>query len=130
MLIINYDSDGYRILAIFPYNSRSHNNVFEGMTRGLAKRGHQVDVVSHFKMANPPKNYKTIINLHGTRGDVVNNFTTEFVSKLGSSFVPVISRMFGNEICELLGLKDIQKLIKNPPNNPPYDVLIAQVRFW
>ncbi|XP_051166286.1 UDP-glucosyltransferase 2-like [Leptopilina boulardi] len=125
LIINNCECDGYRILAIFPYNSRSHNNVFEGMTRGLAKRGHQVDVVSHFEMINPPKHYRTIISLSGTRNDVVNNFTIEFVNELGN-FVPIISRIFGNEICELLNLKEIQKLIKTPPNDPPYDVLITQ----
>ncbi|XP_043467651.1 uncharacterized protein LOC122501928 [Leptopilina heterotoma] len=125
LMVKNCFSDGYRILAIFPYNSRSHNNVFEGVTRGLAKRGHQVDAVTHFQMLNPPKNYRTIINLSGTRSEVVNNFTVEFVVEL-QNLIPVISKMFGNDICELLNNENLQKLIKSPPNDPPYDILITQ----
>lgn len=122
-------SDAYRILAIFPFNSRSHNNVFEGVTRGLAKRGHQVDVVTHFEMKNSPKNYRTIINLSGTRRNIVNNFTIEFASQLGDDLVPLISVFYGNELCELLALEEIQKLVKNPPRDPPYDILITEVSF-
>lgn len=120
---------GYRILAIFPFNSRSHNNVFEGVTRGLAKRGHQVDVVTHFEMKNSPPNYRTIINLSGTRRNVVNNFTIDFASQLGDDLVPLISVFYGNELCELLAHENIQKLIKNPPRDPPYDILITEVGF-
>lgn len=121
------NSDGYRILAIFPFNSRSHNNVFEGVTRGLAKRGHQVDAVTHFEMKNSPKNYQTIINLSGTRRNIVNNFTIDFATQLGDDLVPLISVFYGNELCELLAHKDIQRLVKNPPTNPPYDILITEV---
>lgn len=50
--------DGYRILGIFPLNGRSHMMMFEQLMKGLAKRGHQVDVVSTF----PQK--KTISKLY------------------------------------------------------------------
>lgn len=126
MCLFIIGSDAYRILAIFPFNSRSHNNVFEGVTRGLAKRGHQVDVVTHFEMKNSPKNYRTIINLSGTRRNIVNNFTIEFASQLGDDLVPLISVFYGNELCELLALEEIQKLVKNPPRDPPYDILITE----
>ena len=122
--------NAYRILAVFPFNSRSHNNVFEGVTKGLAKRGHQVDVITHFEMRNPPKNYRTVLNLAGTRRDVVNNFTIDFASDLGDDLVPLIAEFYGNEICELLGLEKMQNLIKNPPKDPPYDILITEVRSF
>ncbi|XP_043467706.1 UDP-glucosyltransferase 2-like [Leptopilina heterotoma] len=128
LFIINgLSSDGYRILAVFPFNSKSHNNMFEGVTKTLARNGHKVDVVSHFKLKNPPKNYRTIINLEGTRGNLVNNFTIEFANHIQKSTVLTISEMYGNELCELMGLPEMQKLIKNPPHDPPYDLLITEV---
>ncbi|XP_043468543.1 UDP-glucosyltransferase 2-like [Leptopilina heterotoma] len=119
-------SDGSRILAVFPYNSKSHNNVFEGVTKTLARNGHKVDVVSHFKVKNPPKNYETIISLQGTRGNVMNNFSIEYADHLKQSPIVAIAEYYGNELCELLGLPELQSLLKNPPRDPPYDLLITE----
>ena len=121
-------NDGYRILAVFPFNSRSHNIFLEGVSRGLAKRGHEVDAISHFDMKNPLKNYKTIINLHGTRANLINNFTIEYASQLGGDIVPFIADTYGNELCELLSHEKMQKFIKNPPKDPPYDLVLTEVR--
>ncbi|XP_043467677.1 UDP-glucosyltransferase 2-like [Leptopilina heterotoma] len=125
-IINGIGSDGYRILAVFPYNSKSHNNMFEGVTKTLARNGHKVDVVSHFKLKNPPKNYETIINLEGTRRSVMNNFSIEFADHLNQSPVLTICEYFGNELCELMGIPEMQKLLKNPPRDPPYDLLITE----
>lgn len=117
-------SDSYRILAVFPFNSRSHNIFLEGVTRGLANRGHQVDVISHFEMKNPSKKLKTIINLDGTRPNMMNNFTVEFASQLGADLVPFIAKLYGNELCELMGLEKFQKLLRNLPH---YDAVVTEV---
>lgn len=127
LFLIIIESDGYRILAVFPFNSRSHNNMFEGVTKALARRGHQVDVVTHFELKNPSKNYKTIINLDGTRINLVNNFSIDFANQIYESVIKMISELYGNELCELMGLDEMQKLIKNPPEDPPYDILITEV---
>ncbi|XP_043467689.1 UDP-glucosyltransferase 2-like [Leptopilina heterotoma] len=119
--------NGYRILAIFPYNARSHNNVFEGVTKALARNGHQIDVVSHFELKKPLKNYNTIINLEGTRDNLVNNFTIQInEDPIDDQFREVVEK-YGNEVCELLGLPELQNLIKNPPQNPPYDLFITEM---
>lgn len=39
---------GAQILAIFPLCVTSHFAMFERLMKGLAERGHEVDVVSHF----------------------------------------------------------------------------------
>lgn len=116
-----------RILAVFPLNEKSHNNVLNALAKGLAKRGHQVDVITHFEEKNPPANYNTIINLNGTRDDFVNNLSIEYCSEQAGDSVPFYAFTAGNEICELMSLESMQKLIKNPPNNPPYDLVITEV---
>ena len=108
-------------------NSKSHHNLFEPLMKGLANRGHEVDVITHFETKNPPNNYRTIINLHGTRPSLVNNFTINFASEIGSDPVPYIAKLYGNELCELLSLEKMQRFIKNPPKNPSYDLLITEV---
>lgn len=121
--------NAYRILAIFPYNGRSHNNVFEGVTKALARNGHRVDVVSHFELKEPLKYYNTIINLEGTRDKLVNNFTIRINEQPFDDQFKTVVEKYGNELCELLGLPEMQNLIKNPPQNPPYDLFITEVTF-
>ncbi|XP_051166045.1 UDP-glucosyltransferase 2-like isoform X2 [Leptopilina boulardi] len=89
--------NAYRILFICPFNSPSHNIFLEGVSKGLAKRGHQIDAISHFKPKNPPKSYKTFIDLNG-----------------------------GRDTCELMGLNEMQMLIKNLSNHHSYDLIITE----
>ncbi|XP_033219246.1 UDP-glucuronosyltransferase 2B31-like isoform X1 [Belonocnema kinseyi] len=116
-------TNGYRILGIFPMNSKSHNNMFEALMKGLEKVGHEVDVISHFELKNPPKNYKTIINLNGTTPVLVNNLTFENAAIMGNDPIPYIADVIGSKLCELMGLEEMQKIIKNPP---PYDAVITE----
>lgn len=114
-----------RILGVFPMNSKSHNNMFDPLMKGLAKRGHKVDVISHFELKNPPDNYRTIINLNGTREDLTNNISVEFASQIGLDPVIHIATRYGNDFCTLMGLEEMQKFIKNPPHH--YDLVITEV---
>lgn len=43
----------YNILGVFPFNGRSHFVMFERLLKGLAAKGHKVDVVSHFPQQRP-----------------------------------------------------------------------------
>ena len=121
------ESDAYRILGVFPLNVKSHHHVLESVMKALAKRGHQVEVVTHFELENPPKNYRTIINLSGMLNQVVNNLTINRVSEIRDG--DVVSQMVhaGNNICELMGNDEMQNLFRNPPNDPPYDLVITEV---
>nr|BAN21257.1 glucosyl/glucuronosyl transferases [Riptortus pedestris] len=51
---------GARILAIYPYKGASHFYVFQPLMEGLAKRGHDVTVVSHHPRKEPLPNYRDI----------------------------------------------------------------------
>ncbi|XP_001600831.2 UDP-glucuronosyltransferase 2C1-like [Nasonia vitripennis] len=119
----------YRILGVFPFNAKSHNIVFEALMKGLAKRGHQVDVISHFPLKRPLKNYNDIINLDGSMESLMNNYTIEFVSQFSSLLadVGIIAAEYGNRLCHFMGFEEMQKLIKNPPTDPPYDLVVTEV---
>lgn len=95
--------------------------------KGLAKRGHQVDVVSHFPLKKPVKNYNDIINLEGSMESLVNNYTIEFVSQIKGDVVNLLALSYGNRLCHIMGLEKFQNLIQNPPTDPPYDVVITEV---
>lgn len=122
-------SDAYRILAIFPFNGKSHNIMFNPLVTELSKRGHQVDVITHYPLENPPSNYRVIVNLDGTMDKVTNNFTVDLVLSFKGIGIGVLAEQFGNAIChKFLAMEPMQNLIKNPPNDPPYDLVLAEVR--
>ncbi|XP_033228018.1 UDP-glucuronosyltransferase 2B31-like [Belonocnema kinseyi] len=121
------DTHSKRILAVFPYNAKSHNNVFNALTKGLVKKGHQVDVITHYPLKDPPKNYRTVVNLNGTRPHYVNHISIEWILEQGGNSLSLHAYLAGNEICDLLSLKKMQNFIKNPSNQPPYDLVITQV---
>lgn len=50
----------YKILGIFPAPSKSHYFIGQALLEGLAEDGHEVTIVSPFKMENPPANYAQI----------------------------------------------------------------------
>ncbi|XP_014479946.1 PREDICTED: UDP-glucuronosyltransferase 2B15-like isoform X2 [Dinoponera quadriceps] len=85
-------TNGYRILGVFPFQGYSHWIMIEPLMEGLAQRGHQVDVISHF-----PRNKADLIHVTGTM------------------------------LCKLLAHPKIQNVIKNPPQDPPYDLVIVEV---
>lgn len=98
--------------------------MFESLMKGLAKKGHQVDVISQFPLKEPLVNYTDLIVVPGQR-IIVNNVSYNVVRK--AVLVYLASTVAGNNVCEYLGHPEIQKLIRNPPKDPPYDVVLIQV---
>lgn len=114
---------GYRILAIFPMNGRSHFKVLEQIAKALAEKGHQVDVVSTFKQQHYFPNYTDIVTL---KMDIVQSGFpfNEFSSR---SNAIKVGHFVSRKMCHGLGDPELMKIIKNPPNNPPYDLLMVHV---
>ncbi|KAJ8922622.1 hypothetical protein NQ315_007654 [Exocentrus adspersus] len=50
----------YNILGVFPHLGKSHVDVFRPLMKGLAEKGHNVTVLSHFPLTKPIRNYKDI----------------------------------------------------------------------
>lgn len=126
-----YQSSGYRVLAIFPLHIRSHFSMFEQMAKGLARRGHQLDVISAFPLKRPYPNYRDLFEYTSGAPRLVNNFTYEGMREVTTSYLPAktISTVAGSVVCEGLNSPEMQKLIENPPNDPPYDLVLTQVIF-
>ena len=124
----NSETDGARILGIFPLNGKSHFVMCEQLMKTLAKKGHQVDVISHFPLKKPFPNYKDF-SLDGTLPNVLNNITYENLQAFGGFSLKQFIDTAGNKICELMEHPAINNIIKNPLNDPPYDVVIIEVSF-
>ena len=118
---------GYRILGVFPFSGKSHFIMFEQLMKILAKRGHQVDVISTFPLKKPYPNYNDLIVLPTMR-QFMNNMTyAEIKTLFAVSPTQAVATVGGNDLCEILNNSQIQQLIRNPPNDPPYDAVIVEV---
>lgn len=127
-------NSAYRILAVFPLNVKSHNIILESVAKTLAKNGHQVDVITHFPQKRPFKNFNDLIVLNGSTQGLLNNITLDWITKFHITKYPplnfivkAVAENIGNKVCELLRLEEFQELVKNPPQDPPYDLVITEV---
>lgn len=121
-------SDPKRILAVFPTPSISHQVVFRPFVRELAKRGHDVTVITtdpEFKNGEGPKNLREI-DVHDISYGIWNNFTsvkrgsTEgHVANLRLAYV-LLADVFEAQ----LQTPEVQKLIKD--KNEKFDLLITE----
>lgn len=101
--------------------------MFEQLMKILARRGHQVDVISTFPLTKPYPNYNDLIVLPTAR-QFMNNMTYDEIKTLfAKSPTDVVATLAGNDICEFLNHSQVQQLIRNPPNDPPYDAVIMEV---
>ncbi|KOX67540.1 UDP-glucuronosyltransferase 1-6 [Melipona quadrifasciata] len=126
MAVLVCVNDAYRILCVFPYNGKSHFRMSGVLCKGLAKKGHKVDMISHFPTKIPIANYSDIVDLNGTRKDVVNRFSVQYGRTLHAFITYYIATRFGGDLCHLLGHERMQNFIKNPPKDPPYDLVITE----
>jgi len=118
LAILAFDqvTNSYRILGMFPLEGKSHWIMQEALMKELARRGHQVDVFTHFPLEKPIPNYKDI-SLNGSLPQIMNNLTASEIRACGpfSWSLATLVENDGNTICNLLSLPKIQELIKNPP---------------
>ncbi|XP_076634843.1 UDP-glucosyltransferase 2 isoform X1 [Colletes latitarsis] len=119
---------GYRILGVFPFNGKSHFVMFEQMMKSLAKKGHQVDVISTFPLKKPFPNYTDFIVLPISTINIVNNMSFELLNDVfKTSATYCVSVIAGNSVCHNLGHPKIQKLVHDPPKDPPYDLILLEI---
>lgn len=119
---------GYRILGLFPMNIKSCFMMYKNVMKHLAKRGHQVDVISQFPLDKPMSNY-TDIYMKAPFDDLVNNFTLEGGDDYnGFNQFKSYGTETGADACDTILKQDqMQRLLKNPPNDPPYDLIIVEI---
>lgn len=77
------ETSGYKILGLFPYVGQSHDVMFKSIMKELVKRGHVVDVLSHYPREKSMYNYTDLSVLGSV--PLPNNqesFETPVISKL------------------------------------------------
>lgn len=119
--------DSYRFLGVFPFHGKSHFVMFEALMKGLARKGHQVDVISTFPLKKPYPNYNDVVTLQAPM-QLMNNLTYDMMHELITwNVAKTVALIGGNNICQYIGKPEILELIKNPPKDPPYDAVLLEV---
>ncbi|XP_032453241.1 UDP-glucuronosyltransferase 1-7C isoform X2 [Nasonia vitripennis] len=132
LLLIGLQSgvDCLRILAIFPLNSHSHSAMCISLAKGLAARGHELDVYSHYPLKNPPPNYRDH-SLAGSLPAYTNNMTYDMVMPAQPSLSPSsIKKAFeqiSTPLCGLMELPIFKDLREKNFKNGSYDLVIVEV---
>ncbi|CAH0746951.1 unnamed protein product [Bemisia tabaci] len=128
LLAIVQGSVGFKALFLFPFPAKSHFGSLSPLAEELARRGHQVTVVTHF----PKKNalYKEII-MDSTEFHKQFNDNNVNMTELGTAN-PLISRAFlytmFNKFAELsVSAKEMQELISSKEE---FDVIAGEVSFF
>ncbi|KAJ9574470.1 hypothetical protein L9F63_008358, partial [Diploptera punctata] len=123
LIIVSHEVTSARILGLFPYTGKSHFQVSGALMEGLARRGHQVVVLSHFPMKHPPPNYIDI-SLQGIMNTKVENLPIQDAVDEG-----IIRNMeniikSGIEACETsLASTPVQNLIKSEEK---FDLIVVE----
>ncbi|KAL7306832.1 hypothetical protein TKK_0000993 [Trichogramma kaykai] len=129
VLLINLSiSRAYKILAIFPFHAKSHDNMLSAFAKGLAERKHQVDVVTHYPAKNPPKTFKIVVNLSGTEPPIINSFHIDFAKTIAQDVTVKVADRYGSDLCHYMNLPDFQKLIKKIKSSKDklYDLVVLE----
>ncbi|XP_067003541.2 UDP-glycosyltransferase UGT5 isoform X2 [Anabrus simplex] len=124
LVITADDSQSAKILGLFPFPARSHLISITALMKELARRGHQVTVVSSFP-SPPMANYTDIIVKDTFPEKDSINFFEFFDEGMFSWLKIVFFWHMGLSTCErALQVPDIQKLIHD--QNLDFDVIIFE----
>ncbi|KAF2882089.1 hypothetical protein ILUMI_24092 [Ignelater luminosus] len=120
-------SQSYRILGLFPVQGKSHIVMFEKLMKELAKRGHEVDVLSHFPQKKPIPRYNDI-SVRGSLPLLVNNMSISVVKEHLTGYYDVVKFILtqvGIDICEVILNTPAAQELKN--SKKKYDLVVTEI---
>lgn len=116
------EGNSLNILGLFPYQGKSHFFVFESYLKELAKRGHNVTVVSYFPQTETLENYHDI-----SLADKSNIFEDVFpIEKSYWTIIEIITFLIksGTENCRtMLSDENVQHLWKSKIK---FDIIVTE----
>lgn len=116
--------DCYRILGIFPSLDRNNYLTYRSLFRELANRDHEVTLISHFQLPNPPASYKDVLL---SDEQVYKGLSFESVIENEVSRVPfetLVSTKSGNDDCrKLMNNNQVLHMIRTRPR---FDVILVE----
>ncbi|KAG7298068.1 hypothetical protein JYU34_018838 [Plutella xylostella] len=125
LLVLVAAADAARLLVVLPTNTRSHHAMYGRLIAALADRQHNITVITHFPMKNPPSNVEEI-SLAGTIPEIVNNLTRQYNS-VKPEFVHNLEQIINECVmsCETVSQMPSIKALLN--STMAFDLVIVEV---
>uniref|UniRef100_A0A182IX03 Aldehyde oxidase n=1 Tax=Anopheles atroparvus TaxID=41427 RepID=A0A182IX03_ANOAO len=115
-----------KILSIFPTMSKSHWILGSALMKELALDGHDVTVISPFRLSNPPENYRHVEIVYNTR--MFEDIMDEVFERIDDSIVQKMMELgnFVNEIANTtLTSPEVQTLLHSEEET--FDLLVLEI---
>lgn len=115
--------DGARILAIFPFQAKSHYNVFEPLLKSLSQRGHEIVAVTHFPQKTRLTNF-TDVDVSSTLPSMISTMSLNRNFSILQN-IRYVTRYLGVEICEpVLNYPEVKRIVESRER---FDLLIVEI---
>jgi glucuronosyltransferase len=120
-----YLANCYRILGIFPSLDFNNHLSYRGLFRELANRDHQVTLIGHFPLPNPPATYKEVLLSADPLVHKGLSYESVIVNEISRvPFETLVATKAGNDDCKrLMNNHHVLNLISS---RPTYDVIIVE----
>ncbi|XP_044255719.1 UDP-glucosyltransferase 2-like [Tribolium madens] len=113
------------ILGIFPLPGKSHFVMFERLLMGLAEKGHNVDVATHFPRKEPTPRYNQL-SLVGSLPILVNNLSFNlFDGFTNYDMMHFMTKICGVDVCAATLNTSVLRNLKNTKKK--YDLVITEI---
>lgn len=116
----------YKILGIYAFSGKSHFMMMNQLFKGLARSGHQMDVITPFSQKEKIANYTQLFQFPDQSEKVIDVLSFDVFKDFAQGRNISSVADIGYSLCEFVGMPEFINLARNPPN-PPYDVVITQV---
>ncbi|KAG8228501.1 UDP-glycosyltransferase [Ladona fulva] len=117
-------SESANILSVFPFASRSHNNVYGTIIKALADKGHSFTSITSQPLNSPPPGFKQI-----DFSDVANkhlNLFSNSTEEKGMLEVVLNMKEMGDDICRsTLFHPEVKKLLNPSKNSERFDLILT-----
>ncbi|KAG8228498.1 UDP-glycosyltransferase [Ladona fulva] len=116
------------ILALFPFSSRSHNNLYSIITKALAEKGHSLTVISSQPLECPPSNFRQI-DFHE---EMKKHLTISGSPIKGMGMFEILSNIKGmtDDICrKTLFHPEVNKLLNQSSISENFDLILTTTLY-
>ena len=119
-------SESAKILGIFVIRSRSHHSINQPIVKGLAAKGHEVTIVSHFKSNHSIPNYKEILLPESPR-DFVDSISIENTEEYSGilNYIKAALSLEKQSCDDVFSSEYIKNVINSKESS--FDLIIAEV---
>ena len=115
----------YKILGIFPSLDRNNYLTYRDLFRELANRNHDVTLISHFELPDPPVTHQSILLSENKQVYKRASFESIIVNEVSRvPFETLVATKAGNDDCKIL--MNNNQVLHMIRTRPRFDVIIVE----